>query len=68
MIFHVLTVFIISGMSFAMMSMKVSLSNIIRNFQVISTQHKSVESIKLRINVLLASKDGYGVTLKLRKK
>jgi hypothetical protein len=55
-------------MSFAMMSMKVSLSNIIRNFKVISTQHKSVESIKLRINVLLASKDGYGVTLKLRKK
>jgi cell division protein FtsL len=68
MIFHVLTVFIFSGMSFAMMSMKVSLSNIIRNFQIISTQHKSVESIKLRINELLASKDGYGVTLKLRKK
>jgi hypothetical protein len=68
MIFHVLTVFIFSGMSFAMMSMKVSLSNIIRNFQVISTQHKSVESIKLRINVLLTSKDGCGVTLKLRKK
>ncbi|KAJ3620580.1 hypothetical protein MTP99_004515 [Tenebrio molitor] len=56
------------GMSFAMMSMKVSLSNIIRNFRIISTQHKSVESIKLRINVVIASKNGYGVTLKLRKK
>jgi hypothetical protein len=55
-------------MSFAMMSMKVSLSNIIRNFRIISTQHKSVESIKLRINVVIASKNGYGVTLKLRKK
>ncbi|KAJ3620581.1 hypothetical protein MTP99_004516 [Tenebrio molitor] len=56
------------GMSFAMMSMKVSLSNIIRNFRIISTQHKSIESIKLRINVVIASKNGYGVTLKLRKK
>ncbi|XP_068902440.1 cytochrome P450 4C1-like [Tenebrio molitor] len=55
------------GLSFAMMSMKVSLSNIIRNFRIISTQHKSVESIKLRINIVLASKDGYGVTLKPRK-
>ncbi|CAH1380530.1 unnamed protein product [Tenebrio molitor] len=52
------------GMSFAMMSMKVSLSIIIRNFRIISTQHKSVESIKLCINLVLASKDGYGVTLK----
>jgi hypothetical protein len=51
-----------------MMSMKVSLSNIIRNFRIISTQHKSIESIKLRINVVIASKNGYGVTLKLRKK
>ncbi|KAJ3620585.1 hypothetical protein MTP99_004520 [Tenebrio molitor] len=56
------------GMSFAMTSMKVSLSNILRNFRVISTQHKSVESIKLRINVVLGSVDGYGVTLKPRKK
>jgi cytochrome P450 family 4 len=68
MIFHVLNVFIFSGMSFAMTSMKVSLSNVIRNFRVISTQHKSVESIKLRINVVLGSVDGYGVTLKPRKK
>ncbi|XP_068900357.1 cytochrome P450 4C1-like isoform X1 [Tenebrio molitor] len=55
------------GMSFAMMSMKVSLSNVIRNFRIISTQYKSVESIKLLINVVIASKDGYGVTLKPRK-
>jgi cytochrome P450 family 4 len=67
-IFHVLNFFIFSGMSFAMMSMKVSLSIIIRNFRIISTQHKSVESIKLCINLVLASKDGYGVTLKPRKK
>ncbi|KAJ3620575.1 hypothetical protein MTP99_004511 [Tenebrio molitor] len=56
------------GMSFAMMSMKVSLSNVIRNFRIISTQYKSVESIKLLINVIIASRDGYGVTLKPRKK
>jgi hypothetical protein len=55
-------------MSFAMMSMKVSLSTIIRNFRIISTQHKSVQSIKLLIDVVIASKDGYGVTLKPRKK
>jgi hypothetical protein len=55
-------------MSFAMMSMKVSLSNVIRNFRIISTQYKSVESIKLLINIVIASKDGYGVTLKPRKK
>ncbi|KAJ3620588.1 hypothetical protein MTP99_004523 [Tenebrio molitor] len=56
------------GMSFAMMSMKVSLSTIIRNFRIISTQHKSVQSIKLLIDVVIASKDGYRVTLKPRKK
>ncbi|KAJ3617676.1 hypothetical protein MTP99_006773 [Tenebrio molitor] len=55
------------GMVFAMMSMKVSIANMIRNFRIISTQHKSVESIKLRINVLIASRDGYGVTLQPRK-
>jgi hypothetical protein len=54
-------------MSFAMMSMKVSLSTIIKISPIILTQHKSVESIKLRINVVLTSKDGYGVTLKPRK-
>jgi hypothetical protein len=54
-------------MVFAMMSMKVSIANMIRNFRIISTQHKSVESIKLRINVLIASRDGYGVTLQPRK-
>jgi hypothetical protein len=51
-----------------MMSMKVSLSNVIRNFRIISTQYKSVESIKLLINIVIASKDGYRVTLKPRKK
>jgi hypothetical protein len=51
-----------------MMSMKVSLSNVIRNFRIISTQYKSVESIKLLINIVITSKDGYGVTLKHRKK
>jgi hypothetical protein len=67
-IFHVLNFFIFSGMSFAMMSMKVSILNLIRNFRIISTQHKSVASIKLRYHVLIASKDGYGVTLETRKK
>jgi hypothetical protein len=57
---------IFSGMRFAMMSMKVHLSNVLRNFQIISTQYESIETIKLHIDILIAAPDGYGVTLKPR--
>jgi hypothetical protein len=49
-----------------MMSMKVHLSNVLRNFQIISTQYESIETIKLHIDILIAAPDGYGVTLKPR--
>jgi hypothetical protein len=51
-----------------MMSMKVSLTNMMRNFRIVSTQHKSIETMKLHINVLISSANGYGVTLESRKK
>jgi hypothetical protein len=49
-----------------MMSMKVYLSNVLRNFQIVSTQYESIETIKLHIDILLSAPDGYGVTLKPR--
>ncbi|CAH1382825.1 unnamed protein product [Tenebrio molitor] len=54
------------GMRFAMMSMKVHLSNILRNFQVVSTQYETIETLKLHIDVVISAPDGYGVTLKPR--
>jgi hypothetical protein len=57
---------IFSGMRFAMMSMKVYLSNVLRNFQIVSTQYESIETIRLHIDVLISAPDGYGVTLKPR--
>ncbi|KAH0809335.1 hypothetical protein GEV33_013456 [Tenebrio molitor] len=53
------------GKTFAMMSMKVSLTNMMRNFRIVSTQHKSIETMKLHINVLISSANGYGVLPKM---
>ncbi|XP_068900871.1 cytochrome P450 4C1-like isoform X3 [Tenebrio molitor] len=54
------------GMRFAMMSMKVYLSNVLRNFQIVSTQYESIETIRLHVDVIISAPDGYGVTLKPR--
>jgi hypothetical protein len=49
-----------------MMSMKVYLSNVLRNFQIVSTQYESIETIRLHVDVIISAPDGYGVTLKPR--
>ncbi|RZC34351.1 p450 domain containing protein [Asbolus verrucosus] len=56
------------GSKFAMVSMKVVLSTILRNFRVVSCQYRSIEEIKFRINILIKATNGYGITLESRLK
>ncbi|RZB70358.1 p450 domain containing protein [Asbolus verrucosus] len=56
------------GSKFAVMSMKVTLSTILRNIRVVSCQYNSVDEIKFGVKVLISATNGYGITLQHRLK
>ncbi|KAK9874350.1 hypothetical protein WA026_002700 [Henosepilachna vigintioctopunctata] len=54
------------GYKYAMMSMKTTLAMTLRKF-VVMTEYKTIEEIRLRINIVLKPTDGYKVYVKLRE-